>query len=97
MYKRYTPEEYPRYDNYEAINVNKVVEIPIDYYGIMGVPITFLDVYNPEQFEIIGMGTGDTAKLIGVGKNYRGRTDLAYTINGRQQCPYNRILIRRKK
>ena len=55
LYKRYTPEEYPQYDNYDAINVDKVAEIPYDYDGAMGVPITFLDKYNPEQFEIIGL------------------------------------------
>ena len=54
LYKRYTPEEYPKYDNYDAINVDKVAEIPCDYDGVMGVPITFLDKYNPEQFEILG-------------------------------------------
>jgi hypothetical protein len=53
LYKKYTPEEYPRYDNYDAINVDKVSDIPVDYDGVMGVPITFLDKYNPEQFEII--------------------------------------------
>lgn len=97
LYKKYSPEEYPTYDNYDAINVATTADIPYDFDGIMGVPITFMDKYNPEQFEIIGMGTGDTAKVIGVKKNYRGRTDLAYTANGKQQCPYNRILIRRKK
>lgn len=96
LYKKYTPKEYPHYDNFDAINVNSTSEIPYDYDGIMGVPITFLDKYNPEQFEIVGMGTGDTAKLIGVKKNYRGRTDLAYTIDGVSKCPYNRILIKRK-
>lgn len=54
LYKHYTPEEYPRYVNYDAINVNKTEEIPMDYDGAMGVPITFLDKYNPEQFEILG-------------------------------------------
>ena len=54
LYKHYTPEEYPRYINYDAINVNKTEEIPMDYGGAMGVPITFLDKYNPEQFEILG-------------------------------------------
>lgn len=98
LYKSYTPEEYPHYDNYDAINVGTTADIPADYYGIMGVPITFLDKYNPEQFEIIGMGTGDTAKKIGITKNYRGRTDLAITLpDGRHTCPYNRILIRRKE
>ena len=57
LYKHYTPEEYPKYDNYDAINVDKVADIPCDYYGVMGVPITFMDKYNPEQFEIIGLGT----------------------------------------
>lgn len=50
LYKSYTPEEYPKYDNYDAINVNKTKEIPMDYSGAMGVPITLLDKYNPEQF-----------------------------------------------
>ena len=54
LYKKYTPEEYPKYDNYNAINIDKVSEIPEDYYGEMGVPVTFLHKYNPEQFEIIG-------------------------------------------
>ena len=51
-----TPENYPKYDNYDAINVDKTKEIPTDYEGVMGVPITFLDKYNPEQFEIIALG-----------------------------------------
>ena len=51
---RYSPEEYPHYDNYDAIDVGKTADIPYDYDGAMGVPITFLDKYNPEQFEIIG-------------------------------------------
>lgn len=54
LYKHYSADEYPKYDNYDAINVNKVAEIPCDYEGVMGVPITFLDKYNPEQFEILG-------------------------------------------
>ena len=55
LYKRYTPEEYPRYENYDAINVDKTADIPMDYDGVMGVPVTFMDKYNPEQFEILGM------------------------------------------
>lgn len=55
LYKHYSVDEYPKYDNYNAINVNKVAEIPCDYEGVMGVPITFLDKYNPEQFEILGI------------------------------------------
>lgn len=53
LWKEYNLEDYPKYDNYDAINVNKVAEIPKDYDGVMGVPITFLDKYNPEQFEIL--------------------------------------------
>ena len=98
VYKHYSPENYLRYDNFDAIEVSKVVDIPCDYTGVMGVPISFLDKYNPQQFEIIGLGTGDTAKKIGITKNYRGRTDLALTLpNGKHTCPYNRILIRKKE
>lgn len=97
LYKTYNPSDYPKYDNYEAINVDKTQDIPVDYYGAMGVPDTFLDKYNPDQFEIIGLGCGDLAKQIGITKNYRGRTDVAYTINGKHTCPYSRIIIRRKK
>ncbi|MEL7570086.1 MAG: adenine-specific methyltransferase EcoRI family protein [Eubacteriaceae bacterium] len=56
LYKKYTPKEYPHYDNYNAIEISKTAEIPYDYEGAMGVPITFLDKYNPEQFEIIALG-----------------------------------------
>ena len=59
LYKSYNPEEYPTYDNYDAINVDKTKDIPMDYDGLMGVPITFLDKYNPEQFEIETLGIGE--------------------------------------
>ena len=78
LYKRYTPEEYPHYDNYDAIEVSKTKHIPVDYPGAMGVPITFLDKYNPEQFEIIQFRKGDDGK------------DLSINV----KCPYFRILIR---
>lgn len=55
LYKKFTPNEYLKYDNYDAIEVSKVSEIPADYKGVMGVPITFLDKYNPQQFEIVGI------------------------------------------
>jgi len=58
LYKKYIPEEYPHYDNYDAIEVSKVAEIPYDYDGAMGVPITFLDKFNPEQFEVLGWTRG---------------------------------------
>ena len=92
----YSKENYHHYDNFDAIDVSNVMDIPIDYGGVMGVPDTFLEKYNPDQFEIIGLGSGNLAKEAGVGKNYRGRTDLAYTINGKSKCPYSRILIRNK-
>ena len=57
MFRRYTPEDYPHYDNYDAINVNKIADIPVDWDGAMGVPITFLDKYNPDQFEILGFSS----------------------------------------
>ena len=64
LYKKYTPEEYPKYDNYDAINVDKVADIPMDYDGVMGVPITFLDKYNPEQFEIVEFRKGKDGKML---------------------------------
>jgi hypothetical protein len=54
LYKKYSRAEYPKYDNYDAIEVSKTAEIPVDYAGMMGVPVTFLDKYNPDQFEIVG-------------------------------------------
>jgi len=73
--------EYPKYDNYDGINVNKTKDIPLDYKGAMGVPITFLHKFNPDQFEIIKFRKGDNEK------------DLS--INGK--CPYFRILIKNKR
>jgi hypothetical protein len=96
LYEKYSPEDYPRYDNYDAIDVGKTAKIPKDYYGDMGVPDTFLDKYNPDQFELVGIPTGNSGKEIGVTKNYRGRTDISVTRNGRTSCPYSRIIIRRK-
>lgn len=59
LWKKYNPEEYPNYDNFDAINVNRTSDIPYDYPGSIGVPITFLDKYNPEQFEIETLGIGE--------------------------------------
>ena len=63
LYKKYTPEGFPKYDNYDVINVNRVSDIPMDYSGVMGVPITFVDKYNPKQFEILGVA--NSARWIG--------------------------------
>lgn len=88
---------YLHYDNYDAIDIPHVDAIPSDYDGVMGVPISFLDKYCPEQFELIGIGTGENGRDLGVQKNYRGRTDLAITEKGKHRCPFTRILIRHKK
>ena len=83
-------DEYPKYDNYDGIEVSKVADIPFDYDGVMGVPITFLDKYSPDQFEIIGI-SGDLANpLLIDGKRKTGR----FYINGRRL--YDRIAIRNK-
>lgn len=66
LWKNYTPEDYPKYDNYDAINVNKTDEIPFDYDGIMGVPITFLYKYSPDQFEILGLLQSSTDEQAGI-------------------------------
>lgn len=94
LYKHYTPEEYPKYDNYNAINVNKYAEIPYDYDGFMGVPITFLDKYNPEQFEILGLAASAGYKPEIVGIPFLGTKDARPLINGKNT--YARIFIRRR-
>ncbi len=86
LYKKYTPEEYPKYDNYDAINVDNAEKIPMDYPGAMGVPITFLDKYNPEQFEILGQMVTTTIDEFNFGYPY---------INGKRI--YARIIIRNKR
>lgn len=96
LYKKYTPSEYPTYDNLEAIEVSKSGDIPCDYDGLIGVPDSFLDKFNPSQFELIGIPFGNLGKEIGVTKNYRGRTDIAISKDGKSRCPYSRIIIRRK-
>lgn len=63
LYKIYNETDYPKYDNYDAINVDKVKDIPKDYYGVMGVPITFIDKYNPDQFEIVGLTASNGKEL----------------------------------
>lgn len=86
LFKTYNPEEYPKYDTFEAINVDKTADIPTDYFGVMGVPITFMDKYNPNQFEIVGVMNH------GCDSEY----DLAKpVIKGKEL--YTRILIRQKK
>ena len=93
LYKKYTPEEFPKYDNYDAINVNKTSDIPYDYDGVMGVPITFMDKYNPEQFEIIG-ATESEGKGFSAGLWNPDSGIAQATINGAKV--YKRIFIRRR-
>ena len=106
--KTYTSEEYPRYDNYDAIEVSKVKDIPADYDGVMGVPITFLGKHNPGQFEIVGMSRftatpGMTKQFVDdyyasgqTGQITEGHPDVGYyDEDGRPVVPYMRIFIRR--
>lgn len=111
LYKHYTPEVYPHFENFDAINVNSTAEIPCDFEGLMGVPITFIDKYSPDQFEIIGLGISNSGLECGVQpykpehKKYRKEVqkrgavdgDLYMMINGEVTVPYARILIRNKK
>lgn len=97
LVKRYTPEEYPSYVNFDGIDVSSVANIPCDYAGNMGVPITVMEHFNPDQFELIGTSTGELGRSIGVTPNYRGRTDVAYVDSeGNPHCPYQRFIIRNK-
>ena len=98
LYKQYSPEEYPKYVNYDAINVNKTSDIPVDYDGEMGVPITFMYKYNPDQFEIIGSsGELGVNKPSDLPKDKQGGPAFYTKENGEYQRLYNRIVIKRKK
>ena len=79
LYRTYNSLDYPKYDNYNAINIDKVAYIPIDYDGVMGVPITFLDKYNPNQFEILG----STYRWCSEGIRTDGHNDLCPCIGGK--------------
>ena len=111
-YRYFNSKEYPKYVNYNAINVDKVTDIPCDYYKDMGVPITFLDKYNPCQFDIVGLGISNSGIEIGVKpyspehKKYRKEVQKKGAVdgdlymldeNGHPLVPYARIIIRRKK
>ncbi|WP_076922837.1 adenine-specific methyltransferase EcoRI family protein [Pseudoalteromonas sp. SK20] len=111
LYKEYSPEEYPKYENFDAINVDKTKDIPVDYPGMMGVPITFMDKYNPDQFEIIGVGIAKSGLEIGIEpykpehKKYRKEVqkrgavdgDLYMMVDGVVTVPYTRIIIKNKR
>ena len=91
LYKNYNAEKYPKYDNYDAINVDKASDIPCDYDGVMGVPITFLDKYCPTQFEIVGLTSSSRECTYG---QVIGNATTRAMIGGKKI--YARILIRRK-
>jgi len=104
LYKQYTPEDYPNYDNYDAIEVSKTKDIPLDFSGAMGVPITFLDKYNPNQFEILGITDRDNNSGLKT-KEYSSEDvpnhgDLnrrgAIKVGDQLKSTYARLLIRRK-
>lgn len=90
-YKRFNESEYQKYDNYDAINIDNVNDIPVDYYGLLGVPISFMDKYNPKQFEILGCSYsyGEPVGFHKVG------TGFGVSVNGKDV--YKRLFIRRKK
>jgi len=94
VFKKYSKKEYPTFDNYKAINVDKVSDIPANYKGAMGVPITFMDKYNPDQFEILS--SNDFRKTVNIPFKAHGLIkDKDGAINGKPK--YVRILIRNKK
>lgn len=88
LYKKCIPEEYPKYDNYDAIEVSRFLDIPMDHDGVMGVPITFLDKYNPEQFEIVGSNRG-------VDQDPKGIYGRGSYLNGKET--FKRLFIKNKK
>lgn len=100
LYKHYNPKDYPTYDNYDAINVDKVSDIPCDYDGIMGVPITFFDKYNPKQFEVLGFWNN------GVAGDFLGAKKIEIETSGKKifwngpsvngKATYFRVLLKRR-
>ncbi len=97
LYKTYqgNEQDYPKYDNYDAINVDKTKDIPMDYAGAMGVPITFMDKYNPDQFKILGLSAsaGYDKEIVGI--PFKGVKDARPLVN--EKVIYARILIKNKK
>ena len=102
LYKRYTPDEYPNYVNYDAIEVSKTKEIPADYDGLMGVPISFLEKYNPDQFEIIGYSrevATPIKNVAGPDDSYQQGGNAFYLRTGVHTLNrlYGRIVIKHKR
>lgn len=111
LYKKYNEKDYPSYINYDAINVDKVADIPIDYFGKMGVPITYVNIHNNDEFEIIGFGAGNMGVELGVSKNLSDeqikkfrKANSAFRLGipcyfekKQLKVPYARIIIRRRQ
>lgn len=110
LFKKYSADEYMKFYNFDAININQYTDIPVDYYDKMGVPVTFLDKYNPEQFSLIGLGISNSGIEIGVKpytdehRNYRKNVQHKGAVNGdlymldkegHPEVPYARIIIQR--
>ena len=105
LHRKYHEEEYPKYENYDAINIDKTNDIPTDYHGLMGVPITFIDKYNPDQFEILGITDRSNSSNLRT-KKYTEEDSPKYNdLNARgvlktesgYKAIYARLLIRNKK
>lgn len=112
MCKHYDPDNYPLYENFNAIEVCNVTDIPCDYYGMMGVPDTFLAQYNPEQFEIIGLAESSLGVSIGISadltdeqlkafkaenSSFRRGNPIFRDKTGELKKPFSRIIVRRKR
>ena len=96
LFRTYSPEKYPRFDNYDVINVDRVVDIPCDYPGVMGVPITFMSQYNPEQFEIVeGSNRYGILNVWEMNDEIQAKHSHGNNINGK--ATYFRIHIRNRK
>lgn len=103
LYRTYSPDYYPKYDNYDAIDVGRISDIPCDYYGLMGVPITFMIDYSPNQFEVLGLTDRNSPLCTRIytradAKNY---SDLnrrsVLLVNGKYKMLFPKILIRRRQ
>ena len=105
LYKKYNKTEYPKYNNYNAINVNKTKEIPIDYDDVMGVPITFMDKYNPDQFDIIGLANDKReihdafvqGKPVYLDEQHKKFVGMVLNEKNKLRATYARIIIKSKR
>ena len=105
LFKKYSKQEYPKYDNYDAINVNKTKDIPVDHEGMMGVPITFMDKYNPDQFKIIGLAKDNReihdslvqGKPVHLDEQHKKYVGMVLKEQNKLRATYVRIIIQHKR